>query len=116
MTDAAGGDEKFHGSLIRVRVQPVEVAPGRTVPFEIVEHPDAVAIVALRWERPDDPNVEPLVALVRLRRPAVGEELWEIPAGLVEPGEREEPQRTAERELREETGATAAQWKLLTRE
>lgn len=116
MTDAAGGDEKFHGSLIRVRVQPVEVAPGRTVPFEIVEHPDAVAIVALRWERPDDPNVEPLVALVRLRRPAVGGELWEIPAGLVEPSEREEPQRTAERELREETGATAAQWKLLARE
>jgi ADP-ribose pyrophosphatase len=81
-----------------------------------VEHPNAVAIVALREERPGDPTAEPLVALVRLRRPAVGGELWEIPAGLVELGERDEPQRTAERELREETGATAARWKLLTRE
>jgi ADP-ribose pyrophosphatase len=43
--------------------------------------------------------------LVRNQRPAVGEELWEIPAGTLEPGETTE--QAALRELAEETGYRA---------
>ncbi len=63
--------------------------------YEVVRRPEAVGIVAL----------SPLgILLVREFRPAVGKWLWEIPAGLREPGET--IFETASRELREETGYT----------
>jgi len=67
---------------------------------EIVEHPGAVAIVAVdRRER---------VWLVRQLREAVRRELVELPAGTCEEGE--EPLATAKRELREECGLTGGRW------
>src|SRR5262245_6394375 len=45
-------------------------------------------------------------------RPAVGDTLWEIPAGTLEPGEPVEV--AAQRELAEETGYTAARWTKVT--
>ena len=49
--------------------------------------------------------------LLRNHRFAIGETLWEVPAGTLEPGE---PLQTcAERELAEETGYTAAKWRSL---
>ena len=63
---------------------------------EIVEHPGAVAIVAV--------DGEGHVALVRQLREATREYLLELPAGTAEPGE--EPLETAKRELREECGLT----------
>jgi ADP-ribose pyrophosphatase len=70
---------------------------------EIVEHPDAVAIVAV------DRNG--LVTLVRQLREATRERLLELPAGKCEDGE--EPLATAKRELREECGLTGGEWTLL---
>ncbi len=68
---------------------------------EIVEHPGAVAIVAVdRAGR---------VTLVRQLREATGGELLELPAGTLEPGE--SPLRTARRELAEETGLTGGEWR-----
>lgn len=67
---------------------------------EIVEHPGAVAIVAV------DPAG--FVTLVRQLREATRGELLEIPAGKCEPGE--EPLATAARELREECGLTGGTW------
>ncbi|MBI3893905.1 MAG: NUDIX hydrolase [Candidatus Wallbacteria bacterium] len=46
-------------------------------------------------------------------RPAVGRALVELPAGHLEPGE--SPDAGARRELEEETGYTAAEWRLLAR-
>ena len=63
---------------------------------EIVEHPGAVAVVAV-----DD---EGCVALVRQLREATRERLLELPAGTAEPGE--EPLEAAKRELQEECGLT----------
>jgi ADP-ribose diphosphatase len=70
---------------------------------EIVEHPGAVAIVAL-----DD---EGMVALVRQRREAARKELLELPAGTLEDGE--QPLASAQRELKEETGLTGGTWREL---
>jgi ADP-ribose pyrophosphatase len=70
---------------------------------EIVEHPGAVAIVAV-----DD---EGMVTLVRQRREAVRRYLVELPAGTLEEGE--EPLASARRELEEETGLTGGTWREL---
>jgi ADP-ribose pyrophosphatase len=70
---------------------------------EIVEHPGAVAIVAV-----DD---EGYVALVRQLREATRSRLLELPAGTAERGE--EPLATARRELQEECGLTGGEWREL---
>jgi ADP-ribose pyrophosphatase len=67
---------------------------------EIVEHPGAVAIVAIDGKRH--------VTLVRQLREATRGQLMELPAGTCEPGE--EPLTTARRELREECGLTGGAW------
>jgi ADP-ribose pyrophosphatase len=54
----------------------------------------------------DDPKSEdPRIVLIRQFRHAAEGELWEIPAGRLDPGEA--PEACARRELREETGYTA---------
>jgi len=66
--------------------------------WEVVRHADAVAVLAV--------DGAGRVLGVRQRRPAVGLDTWELPAGLIDPGER--PERAAARELAEEAqlGAT----------
>jgi ADP-ribose pyrophosphatase len=49
--------------------------------------------------------------LLRNFRFVIGETLWELPAGTLEPGEPLE--RAAERELLEETGYSAKKWRSL---
>jgi len=70
---------------------------------EIVEHPGAVAILAV--------DAEQRVWLVRQLRESARKELVELPAGTREPGE--EPLATAKRELREECGLTGGEWREL---
>jgi ADP-ribose pyrophosphatase len=68
---------------------------------EIVEHPGAVAIVAV--------DADDMVTLVRQRREAVRAALLELPAGTLEEGEA--AIETARRELAEETGLTGGAWR-----
>jgi ADP-ribose pyrophosphatase len=70
---------------------------GKRVVRELVNHPGAVVVLALT-----DAGE---VILIRNRRFAVGEVLWEVPAGTLEPGE--PPLNAAGRELLEETGYLA---------
>ena len=70
---------------------------------EIVEHPGAVAIVAV--------DAEGFVTLVRQLREPARRRLLELPAGTAESGE--EPLETARRELREECGLTGGDWREL---
>jgi ADP-ribose pyrophosphatase len=70
---------------------------------EVVEHPGAVAIVAVD----DDGGV----TLVRQLREPARAVLLELPAGTLEEGE--EPLETAKRELEEETGLTGGRWREL---
>jgi ADP-ribose pyrophosphatase len=68
---------------------------------EIVDHPGAVAVVAI-----DD---EGCVNLVRQLREATRGELVELPAGTLDK-EGESPLDAAKRELREECGLTGGAW------
>ncbi|MGZ4289913.1 MAG: NUDIX hydrolase [Gaiellaceae bacterium] len=70
---------------------------------EIVEHPGAVAVVAV--------DGEGYVTLVRQLREPARKRLLELPAGTAEPGE--EPLETARRELREECGLSGGEWREL---
>lgn len=88
----------FEGRIVRLTVDTVELENGRTSTREVVHHGGGAAVVAL--------NGSGEVALVRQFRYALGQELIEIPAGKIEPGE--PPRQTALRELEEETGFIAA--------
>ena len=59
--------------------------------WETVEHASAVAVLITRGQQ---------VLGVKQQRPAVGRTTWEIPAGLIDPGE--EPEAAARRETAEE--------------
>lgn len=83
----------------------LDVAPGKVVTRELVIHPGAVVIVPFV----DKKNV---LLLKQFRYAAKGD-LWEIPAGTLEKGER--PIDCAKREIEEETGFRANKWKFLTR-
>ncbi|HPD97547.1 MAG TPA: NUDIX hydrolase [Synergistales bacterium] len=97
------GEEKISGTLvyrgriINLRVDNVRLQDGNKASREVVEHAPAVGIIA----EADDGDL----FLVRQFRYPAGEFLLEIPAGIVEPGEK--PADTARRELQEETGFDA---------
>jgi ADP-ribose pyrophosphatase len=97
----SGPDEAevvYRGSLIDVTVE--RWGDRRR---EIVEHPGAVAIVAV--------DEEGCLTLVRQLREPLRRHLLELPAGTSEPGEM--PLETARRELREECGLTGGDWREL---
>ncbi len=79
--------------------------PEKLVTRELVVHPGAVVII---------PFAAPgRILLLRQFRYAAKGDLWELPAGTLERGER--ALTCARRELEEETGFRAARWRLLTR-
>jgi ADP-ribose pyrophosphatase len=95
----------FEGRLINVRVDTVRLGDRGEHEREVVEHPGAVGILPVL---PDGRMV-----LVRQYRHAVGRSILEVPAGTREPDEPVE--RTAERELLEETGYRARSIRELAR-
>ena len=91
----------FDGRILNIRVDAVALPGGGEATREVVEHQPACVVVPLDHDGG--------VLLVRQYRYAVGETLLEAPAGLVEEGEL--PEECARRELREETGYAAADFK-----
>ena len=97
--------EVWSGKIGTVRIDRVRFDDGEEADREVVEHPGAVAIVAHDGEH---------VYLVEQPREPVDEQaLLELPAGKLDE-EGEEPLDTAKRELAEEVGKGARDWKLLT--
>lgn len=93
----------FKGRVISLQVDEVELPNGKTGKREIIKHPGAVAVIAI--------TDEGKMIMVEQYRKAMERSLVEIPAGKLELGE--EPLRSAERELEEETGYGSAEMKHL---
>lgn len=94
----------FQGSRFNVQAVEFPGKEGRTLRREFVAHPGAVAILPILDEQ--------TIVMIRNERFAVGKELWELPAGTLEPNE--PPEQTAHRELIEETGYRAKNMRFLT--
>jgi ADP-ribose pyrophosphatase len=90
----------YQGKAFKMRRDTLELPDGRTVVYDIIDHPGAVTIIPL--------DEQGQILFIRQFRPATGEVLLELPAGTLEKGE--EPQHCAEREIREETGYAAREF------
>ncbi|WP_414043003.1 NUDIX hydrolase [Macrococcus sp. EM39E] len=90
------------GRVLRVERHQVELPNGKESMREVVLHPGAVAIIAMKNNK---------LLLVEQYRKAPEVNLIEIPAGKVDPGE--ERRNTALRELEEETGFTSKTMELV---
>ena len=97
------GELVFSGRLLEVHRDRVRLPDGSEAVREYIRHPGAVAIVAL--------FADGRVLLERQFRYPLAREFVEIPAGKLEPGELH--LETGKRELLEETGYVAKEWRRL---
>src|SRR5690242_5450817 len=93
----------YSSKIFKVSEEVASDKSGFRIERAIVRHGGSSVILVV-----DDRN---RVLLVKQFRLPAGKELWEIPAGRLDPGEK--PLQTAKRELMEETGYTAKSWKKL---
>ena len=94
----------YQGKLLKINVDRVRLPDGSQSAREYVVHPGAVCIIALL--------ADGRVVLERQFRYPHHRAFIELPAGKIDPGE--DPLATAQRELKEETGYEAAQWRHIT--
>ena len=95
--------EILKNKLFSVVEEEAQDPSGFHIKRSIVRHPGSAVMMAV-----DDQN---RILLVRQYRLPAQAELWELPAGRIDPGE--VPLETAKRELHEETGYQAKEWKEL---
>ena len=100
----AASAERLRTRLISVRTDQVRTPENQLAVRDVVLHPGAVAVLAL-----DDAD---RVLMIRQYRHPVASLLWEIPAGLRDVAG-EELRVTASRELMEEAGYRAKDWRVL---
>lgn len=99
-----GSQQIFDGVIVKLRRDTALLPNGAQAGREVVEHPGGVGVVAL--------DESGNVLMVRQFRYPLGGLLLEIPAGKLDrPGE--DHRVAAERELSEETGASAGRWTYL---
>jgi 8-oxo-dGDP phosphatase len=96
--------ELLRSRLVAVRTDKVLTPDHDVAERDVVLHPGAVAVLAL-----DEAD---RILMIRQYRHPVGRLLWEIPAGLRDVAG-EEPWVTAPRELVEEAGYRAKDWRVL---
>ncbi len=94
----------FQGKLLHVKSDRVRLMNGHESVREYILHPGASMIIAT----PDDKTI----TLVRQYRYPLNRHFIELPAGKIDPGE--DPLDTAKRELREECGYVATEWRHLS--
>jgi ADP-ribose pyrophosphatase len=102
--EVVGSETKYNGKLLALRVDDVRMPDGAVAQREIVTHPGAVAIVAL--------DEDGKIVLVNQFRPAIGAQLDELPAGLLDV-DGESALDAAKRELAEEAHLVADDWNVL---
>ena len=88
------GQYVYRGRKISLNVKECTLPSGKRATYEIIEHTGSVAIL---------PLIDSDTAIIlKQYRPALGEYIYEIPAGTLKAGE--DPHECARRELEEETG------------
>ncbi|WP_250009660.1 NUDIX hydrolase [Actinoplanes sp. M2I2] len=95
---------KYEGPIFSVFTDEVTMSNGRTAQRDVVQNKGAVGVVAL-----DEVG---RVVLIKQYRHAVGQRLWELPAGLRDV-QGEGLEVAAARELAEEADLRAGRWHLL---
>ena len=93
----------FEGKVLALDVDEVEEPGGIRAVREVVRHRGSVAVLPV--------HEDGRVVLVRQYRYAVNDEVWEVPAGRLDPGET--PEEGAAREMEEEVGLRAGRLDLL---
>lgn len=94
-------DYLYRGKIVNLRVDNAELPDGTTALREVVEHPGGVCVAALTEK-------EELLFVEQFRYPYM-ETVLELPAGKLEYGE--DPFEAGKRELLEETGAAAKNYR-----
>jgi ADP-ribose pyrophosphatase len=94
----------YRGPVFWVSTDHVLEPGGLKVRRDVIHHSGSVVVLAV-----DDFGTVPRVLLERQYRHAAGDYLWELPAGRIDPGEKE--LAAAKRELIEETGYRAERWR-----
>ena len=100
----ASSAELTRSRLVTVRSDQVRTPDNQLAERDVVLHPGAVAALAL--------DAADRILMIRQYRHPVGRLLWEIPAGLRDVAG-EDPWATAQRELVEEAGYRARDWRVL---
>ena len=103
--ERVGSEEIWSGKIATVRVDRVRYDDGDEADREVVAHPGAVAIVAHDGEH--------IYLVAQPREPVDEQSLLELPAGKLDE-EGEGPLETGKRELAEEIGKGAREWRHLT--
>lgn len=93
------GTRQWQHKFLDLHVDRVRYPDGSEGEQVLIHHPGASAVVPIVS---DVSSADPQLLLIRQYRYATGGELWEIPAGRLEPDEA--PEACAKRELLEETG------------
>jgi ADP-ribose diphosphatase len=94
----------YRGPVFWVTTDHVEEPGGVRARRDVIHHSGSVVVLAV-----DDSGATPRVLLERQYRHAAQGYLWELPAGRIDPGEKE--LKAAQRELLEETGYTSNNWR-----
>ena len=102
--ETVSSETRYVGKILALRTDEVRMPHGNIAKREVIEHYGAVAVVAM-----DD--ARNIIMVYQYRHP-VGRRLWELPAGLLDLSG-EPPHITAARELKEEAGLEAAEWRVL---
>jgi ADP-ribose pyrophosphatase len=95
--------ERYRSPIFWVTEDRAKDPGGFEIRRAIVRHAGSAVMMAVDTRRH--------ILLVRQYRLPVGADLWELPAGRLDPGEK--PLEAARRELQEETGYRARRWKKL---
>lgn len=99
----------YRGPVFSVTTDEVEEPGGVRARRDVIRHSGSIVVLAVEDPGKATRRAEPRILLERQYRHAAHSMMWELPAGRIDDGET--ALTAAKRELLEETGYSARQWK-----